>query len=439
MAGVLGADRRSSNKVRKQTRHSTKTSLAVELLESRTLLDGSVLPDPRVARPEALAVEILGEFQGEEGIPMSFRVSHETPGTTYHWEVRSSAGRLLATSGEPELTFTPNEDGPSSLSLRIGDPVLGQSFQSIPLDIANAPPQIDDITITRTDLERLITLSAQFHDPGTSDVLTTHWDVIENRTGEAVLRSSAAEFSFKLRRRGTFTALLRVTDEDGAVTTTASEFVVGNVEVPTATTSEYFIGQLYIELLQRQPDARGLEYWTTMLNAGMSRVEVISTFQQTLEYKTQVVRELYKNYLQRTPGSMEVDFFVQLADQRVTWEDIKTVFLGSPEFQFLHGGTTQGLLQALYEDVLKRAPDADGIRIFSAALNAGVPVKQVAEVVLKSDEGIRQRVLDWYAQFLQRPPKPSSMRYWSSLLREGQRDEDVLATIVGSDEYFTGL
>jgi hypothetical protein len=45
-------------------------------------------------------------------------------------------------------------------------------------------------------------------------------------------------------------------------------------------------------------------------------------------------------------------------------------------------------------------------------------------------------VREWYRRFLDREPDPSGFRYQLDRLREGHPPEDVLAGILGSDEYY---
>src|SRR5437899_3120013 len=45
-------------------------------------------------------------------------------------------------------------------------------------------------------------------------------------------------------------------------------------------------------------------------------------------------------------------------------------------------------------------------------------------------------VRGWYAQFLHREAEPSGLTGWSDMLRNGAQPADVLANILGSDEYY---
>jgi hypothetical protein len=57
------------------------------------------------------------------------------------------------------------------------------------------------------------------------------------------------------------------------------------VTVAAAATPQDQISQLYTSLLGRQPDAAGLQWWTTQLNNGMSIDTIAGYFKQTDEYK----------------------------------------------------------------------------------------------------------------------------------------------------------
>jgi hypothetical protein len=111
--------------------------------------------------------------------------------------------------------------------------------------------------------------------------------------------------------------------------------------------------------------------------------------------------------------------------------------VGSQEyFQVRGGGTNVGFLQALYHDALNRDIDSSGQSFFSQALADGMSRTQVASLIFSSDEYRLDLVQSYYQRFLDRIADTASLNSWFSFLKNGAPDDQVIAGITGSLEYF---
>ena len=72
-------------------------------------------------------------------------------------------------------------------------------------------------------------------------------------------------------------------------------------------------------------------------------------------------------------------------------------------------------------------------------LTASVPRATVAAEILSSSEGRDVLVQRFYLRFLRRGADPGGEAGWAGVLQHGGRDEQVIAGLVGSDEYFARL
>ena len=236
----------------------------LESLEGRSLLAAGPVMGPQ-------GVQIIGDFSGFEGSPLAFRGTfHDSPASAaqFLWRVLDADRSVIAQGDQRDFSFVPSNEGTYQLILAVTD--SGTSTQTVPLAIANDPPPIiQQLTATKTDLDRQITLSATIADPGPGDQPARHWQIIEQRTGLVIKQSDQETYSLKLRHRGGYTAVLTVVDEAGAATTASTTFAIGNVTLPMATDNQYFVGQIYVELLHRQVDAEGLAYER---DAGLRRI-----------------------------------------------------------------------------------------------------------------------------------------------------------------------
>jgi len=128
---------------------------------------------------------------------------------------------------------------------------------------------------------------------------------------------------------------------------------------------------LYQTFLSRAPDAGGLASWASVFRE--ARVNMATTgfmpsaeFQNLVSDRTNaaqvraVVTRFYTEILGRTPGTTEVDNWVQYITRTRDLEGAAVGFLTSPEFE-ARPLTFRGYVTVLYRTFLGRAPDAGGL------------------------------------------------------------------------------
>jgi hypothetical protein len=123
-----------------------------------------------------------------------------------------------------------------------------------------------------------------------------------------------------------------------------------------------------------------------------------------------------------------------------TVEQARAAILGSAEY-FLNraGGTNDSFLASIYQDVLGRSVDPSGQANWSAQLAAGIPRTAVAMAIVSSAEAGQGLVQGYYRQFLHRDADSTGLNSFVAALQHGVRDEQIIAILVGSDEYFSRL
>jgi hypothetical protein len=208
----------------------------------------------------------------------------------------------------------------------------------------------------------------------------------------------------------------------------------------TGTPNERFVGQVYLDLLERPVDPSGLAAWTGALERGTTHAAAVQIIKDSPEYKTLVVQGYYRLYLHRIGEADGVRTWISLLDSGVSATRLREVFVSSPEyFQTRAGGTDTGFLDALYRDAFNRSLDPAGQDAWGRVLNgaAGKGRAAVAEGVFTSPEFYQNLVQSLYLQFLHRPADPTGMAAFTDALRRTAREQDVIAAIAGSDEYFS--
>jgi hypothetical protein len=228
----------------------------------------------------------------------------------------------------------------------------------------------------------------------------------------------------------TYQVTVRATAADGL---TASQ----TFTIAVTTHDQAFINQLYIDLLNRPADPNGMAYWDSQLSAGVTRTQVALGIEQTLEYAQDTVESLYTRYLHRAANSSGLSYFSQLLLQGVTVEQISAMLAGSAEFYVVQGGGTNGgFLNALYQDALGRPVDPNGLAWWSIQLAAGVSRTTVALEVLSTTEYLQDVVEAAYQQFLGRAAGSAGLSYWVGQMQLGATDQQLNASLAGSEEYY---
>ena len=186
-------------------------------------------------------------------------------------------------------------------------------------------------------------------------------------------------------------------------------------------------------------DAGGLPGWVNALSQGATRAQVVQGIEQSAEYRTKVVDSLYLQFLHRTADAPGQAGFVAALGAGMTVEQVKAIFIGSPEYVAKAGGTDAAFLQGVYHDVLNRAMDSAGGASWGAAMAGGMTPAQVALLIATSAEARQDLIEADYHQYLQRPADAGGLAGWLNAVSHGLRDEGLLAGVAGSQEYFDRL
>ncbi|MGH7139591.1 MAG: DUF4214 domain-containing protein, partial [Pirellulales bacterium] len=92
---------------------------------------------------------------------------------------------------------------------------------------------------------------------------------------------------------------------------------------------------------------------------------------------------------------------------------------------------------AVYDDVLKRAPDSGGLTYWAAQLDGGMPVSSVAQAIVHSDEYYAHFVIEPdYLKLLGRAADEAGVTYWTQKLQSGLTDQQLEAAFAASDEFY---
>ena len=197
---------------------------------------------------------------------------------------------------------------------------------------------------------------------------------------------------------------------------------------------EPWIRALYVDLLGREADQGGIDFWSSRLASDMTKGDVAFAFATTDEWLGVVVDDLYFSILGRGPDASGRAFWIsQLRAGRPTSEVVSS-FFSSPEYFVSVGGTNPKFVDALYAAVLARPSEADGRDFWIQRLDAGEPRGTLSSLVFTSYESGGRRVDSLYDKLLNRDPDSSGRDYWATFLTTGD-EINLAALLVGSEEY----
>lgn len=201
---------------------------------------------------------------------------------------------------------------------------------------------------------------------------------------------------------------------------------------------QQFVSKLYGDLLHRLADAAGLDYWSGRLAAGLSRLQLALDLEDTAEYRQGQVGSLYQHYLHRNADPAALQNMGALLAAGTSDEALAATIVGSDEYFKLHGGTNDGFLNGLFLDALGRPIDPGAKTALEQALAQGASRLQIAQLALGSHEYHALIVENIYAELLNRSADTAGDAYWADALDRGLTDEQLLASVVESQEYFNG-
>lgn len=168
-----------------------------------------------------------------------------------------------------------------------------------------------------------------------------------------------------------------------------------------------FVTLLYQNVLERDPDASGLTYWTNSLDAGMSRQTVVLGFSESPEFQIETaadaanftyaardadhlgeVYRLYVGLLGREPLHSGLSYWMSALSDGTTYDAAISQFITSEEFTTNFAtDTPEAYVQTLYTNILGRAPSQGEETYWVGQLNSGAMTNaELAKFFIGSQE-----------------------------------------------------
>ena len=233
------------------------------------------------------------------------------------------------------------------------------------------------------------------------------------------------------------TVVVRDTDSTAAATTIDATAAVA--KGPTGgiqgTTAQDFVGHTYRDILLRPADQSSFKSLSQVLVQGTPFSTVAGLLDHSAEYYGQVVDRAYESYLGRGVDPNGLTNWVDAFEHGLTDEQLAARLIASDEYFHNAGGSDHAWIDATYVSLFERPADPGGESYWLAALAHGESRFQVALTIATSPEHEAFVVQADYMRFLGRTGADSEIAYWVGQMNQGLSDEDLITSLVVSDEY----
>lgn len=209
-----------------------------------------------------------------------------------------------------------------------------------------------------------------------------------------------------------------------------------------------YLDAVYEDLFDRPVDPAGAATWTAALRSGTPRRAVADAITGSDEFRTALITNAYETFLGREPDAAGLAHWLQRMREGLTIQQMEAGFLASPEYWAAHGNREYSFVEGLYRDVLGRLGTPAEITSWMSPiqrcrpeLHMGFPQlclpRDVAALqFLLSTERLRMDLEADYQWLLFRSLDPTGSATWVSQLQSGVRYENVVGSIIASDEYW---
>ena len=185
--------------------------------------------------------------------------------------------------------------------------------------------------------------------------------------------------------------------------------------------------------LRRRPTPAEYSYW-------MWRARVEGLPDTTLEmahseaYAGLIITDLFQRVLDREPDAEGMAYWLEVLASGSSVETVGVYFYGSDEYYSSYS-TPEDYVASLYRDLLHREPEPDGLVYWAGKIRAGMHPAGVAQGFYASIESRRDRVTRLYRSILGRDPDAAGREYWAERL--AYTDDIVLAVdLAMTTEYY---
>ncbi len=229
----------------------------------------------------------------------------------------------------------------------------------------------------------------------------------------------------------------------GTGTTTTTQGTTTTTAPPPAAFAPFYtaaslVTQQYRDVLHREPTADDLAFWTARVGDTWTAGQFVANLVASNEADDRVhaVTRLYQAYFLRTPDHSGLTYWLNRRGEGRTLVSISSSFATSSEFVRRYGSLSNtAFVNRVYQNVLGRTADANGLAYWKARLDGGMPRGQVMANFSQSTEYMRStdpgvQVVGVYESLLQRAAEADVYTLFETGLRNSSTSLTAVATYV---------
>ncbi len=207
--------------------------VAMRVHESRTNTYSAIVTQPLDVINAAPEAHINTSAPGFEGSQVSFWGNATDPGGndtfTWEWDFDYDGVTFTADSTSQNANYTYLDDGSYTAALRVTDDEgLTSPINTTTVVVENLPPTGNIFTPGTSSEGEVVPFTAQVEDPSPLDTVLVRWDFEYNgRVFNEMANGTSVSHVY--RDDGTYTVLMRMTDEDGGINNISLQVTVRNV------------------------------------------------------------------------------------------------------------------------------------------------------------------------------------------------------------------
>ncbi|CAN5315462.1 hypothetical protein BH10PLA2_BH10PLA2_14180 [soil metagenome] len=197
------------------------------------------------------------------------------------------------------------------------------------------------------------------------------------------------------------------------------------------------VTQVYRDFLGREPESTGLAFWAATLDQGtLNARSMVLAIESSPEFHSHEIQNLFNGLLHRPAEPAGLQNWQNYMAAGGNYAGLQTAVLASSEYFAAHGGTNADFLQAIYQDKLGRPIDDNAANAWGALLAGGSSRSAIVASILSSTEAVTAEIRGLYSDLLRRSADGAGLAHFVSQQLDGKLiHEFVMAALAASDEY----
>ena len=199
------------------------------------------------------------------------------------------------------------------------------------------------------------------------------------------------------------------------------------------------IHEYYTLLLGRTPGTQELDHWMDRLRSGGSKADLVKALLSSKEQKEKWEDRIFAAslHLQLLGESLDHEQIETLTESGGLWEELLQGWMNGTGWDTALGGLdNRRFVEKLYRNLLEREPDEEGLEAWTQTLDSEESTR--AQVITKFYEGeehmqrmeAERIVYKLYIGLLGRAPGRLDLEYWAGRVRSGASERDIISEFI---------